>query len=289
MSLRRFIGIMAAAIVAIAAALLFGNQHPGHSPGEQRTVLLPLLGKQLNDVTGVTIRKGAAQPTVSLHRIKDRWTVTQRGDYPADTPKLRRLLLALANARVIEQKTSDPANYHTLGVDDPAAPEASGTEVVIETATGSQALLVGKASGDGNFVRLRSEARSLLVAPGIFLEWEPRDWIDARLLGIKAAEIRQIEVKPAKGPAAKLPESAFGALAQLSAEDVAPAGDVDFSKASVATVTRTDGSVVGLSGAQAGDKRWLMIGPTSDAALSDRVHGRAFQIASSSYDAIFKP
>jgi hypothetical protein len=288
-TLRRFSGMLAAAIIAIGAALFLGSQHPTTRTDAQRAPLLPRLGEQLNAVTGVTIRKGAAQPTVSLHKLRGSWTVTQRGDYPADVAKLRKLLFALADARIIEEKTSNPANYHALGIDDPAVPDAMGTEVAIDTATGSQALIIGKASVGGNFVRFAREARSVLVAPGVFAEWEPRDWIDARLLDIKAADVLQIDVKPPKGLAARSPQSAFGAFAGLSAEDVAPAGDVDFSAATVATVTRTDGSVMTLRGALAGDKRWLVVDSTKDPALGEKTHGRAYQIAASSYDAIFKP
>ncbi len=289
MSAHRFIVITVAAIVAIGIALWAGRLHEGAPPDSRGALLMPQLSAQLNDITGVSLRKGAAQPTVSLHRIKGRWTVAQRADYPADTPKLRKLLLALADARVIEQKTSDPANYATLGVGDPAAPDATGTEITITTASGSQILIVGKPSGGGTFVRFAHEARSLLVAPGVFPEWEPRDWIDARLLDVKPADIRQIDVRPAKGPTARLPDSAFGALAGLRAEDVVPAADVDFSRASVATVTRTDGSAITLSGALDGDKRWLQVDAPADPALEEKTRGRAYQIASSGYDAIFKP
>jgi hypothetical protein len=289
MSLRRCIAIIAAAIVAICAALLAGNLHQRTQPEFQGAALLPLLGKQLNDVTGVTIRKGAAQPTVSIRRLKGSWSVAQRNDYPADVAKLRRLLLALAGARVVEEKTSDPANYQRLGVDDPAAPGAMSIEVTITTAAGSQSVLIGKASGGGNFARIAGEKRSLLVAPGIFPEWEPRDWIDARLLDIKPAEVSQIELQGAKGPAVRLPNKAFGALSGLGALDVAPASDIDFAAASAATVTLTNGSVIKLRAALAADKRWLSIDSTQDAALDERTHGHAFEIAASSYDAIFKP
>jgi hypothetical protein len=288
MNSRRFFAILAVAIVAICAALFVGNLRQ-RAPDGGNATLLPLLAGQLNTVTGVTIRKGAAQPTVSLRKLGDRWTVMQRADYPADTRKLRKLLQSLASAHVVEEKTADPANYHVLGVDDPATPDTLGTEVAIATPGKTQVLIVGKASAGGNFVRLSGEARSLLVAPGISPDGEPRDWIDARLLDIKAAEVRQFEVKPASGPPVRLQSAAFGALAGLTAEDVVLAGDIDFKSAAVAAITLADGAVISLKGAVAGDKRWLTLASSMDAALTEKARGRAYQVGASRYDAIFKP
>ncbi len=49
------------------------------------------------------------------------------------------------------------------------------------------------------------------------------------------------------------------ALSALTADDVAPAGDVDFSKATVATVTLSDGNVITVTGAAVGDKHWIQL------------------------------
>ena len=78
-------------------------------------------------------------------------------------------------------------------------------------------------------------------------------------------------------------------LSTLAADDVAPAGDIDFSKSSTVTVTLADGSVITIAGAVIGDKRWIQVAATKDAALSAKTGGRAFEIASYRYDGIFRP
>ena len=70
------------------------------------------------------MRKGAAAPAVSLHKAADNGRWPQRGDYPADVAKLRKLLLALGDAKIVEEKTSSPANYPIIGVEDPTKPGA---------------------------------------------------------------------------------------------------------------------------------------------------------------------
>ena len=65
--------------------------------------------------------------------------------------------------------------------------------------------------------------------------------------------------------------------------------DIDFSKASICTVTLSDGSTITLSGTAVGEKRWIQVTAPKDAALSAKTNGRAFEIASYRYDNIFRP
>ena len=48
---------------------------------------------------------------------------------PADTTKVRKLLLDLGALNIVEEKTRLPANYPQLGVEDVSSPKASGTAV----------------------------------------------------------------------------------------------------------------------------------------------------------------
>jgi hypothetical protein len=79
------------------------------------------------------------------------------------------------------------------------------------------------------------------------------------------------------------------AFSGLTADDVTPVGDVDFSKASVATVTLADGNVITMTGAAVGDKHWVQLKASKDAALDAKTAGRAFDIAGYRFDAIFRP
>jgi hypothetical protein len=175
---------------------------------------------------------------------------------------------------------------------------------------------VGKSVGEGNFVRRVGENQTYSVEPAISVETEPRYWIDSRLLDVPATLIQSIEVKPAAGAAYSIrrlgsTDNAFSldgvpagrkpldgpALApaattftSLTAEDVARSSDLDFTTPTQAIVTLNDGTVITLTGAAGGDnKHWLQIKSSKDAALTAKTSGRAFEIASYRYDAIFKP
>ena len=314
MSRQRFASLAVVALLVISGALYFSNRRNASMPNAGGA-LFPGLSAQLNAVTSVTLRKGAAAPATTLHESAGQWRVAQRGDYPADVVKLRRLLSAVRDARIIEEKTGDPARYAEIGVEDASQPRATGAEIIITAPAATFGLIVGKTVGEGNFVRRSGEKISYSVEPAIALETEPRSWIDARLLDVPAARIERVDFKPAAGAGYSIhhvsaTDNSFaldgmpkgrqaleaGALAPspntltgLDAEDVSPLGDVDFGKSSQAVVTLTDGAVLTITGVVLDTRHWVQISSSKDAALTAKTAGRAFEIASYRYDGIFKP
>jgi hypothetical protein len=318
--------------------------------------LLPSLAGELNTVTELTVRKGSATPAVTIHRQGEQWTVAERANYPADVSKLRKLLLALSDVKIREEKTSNPASYSVIGVEDPALPNAAGVQIDVVARDGKHAVIVGKPVGEGSFVRRAGENSSYIVEPAISVEAQPRFWIDTRLLDLPADKIQSIDAKlagepgyslhrvsapaPAAAAAAAAPAPATATAAAtaaaataeagsakntgaaaaagstftltgmpsgrkaadsellapsptsfggLTADDVGASGDLDFSKASIVTLTLSDGSIVTFTGTAIGDKHWIQVAQPSDAALTARTAGRAYEIPAYRYEAIFKP
>ena len=355
MSRQRFIALLVAALVAITAALYLSTQR-----NVVREVhglpLLPALASKLDSVTSLSVLKGSTTPSVTVHKQGEQWTVAERANYPADVAKLHKLLLALSDAKIREEKTSDPANYSIIGVEDPTKPGATGAQIELLAKDAKLDVIVGKPIDQGNFVRRAGEKSSYIVEPGISFEAEPRFWIDTRLLNFSADKIQSIQFKPDTGstytvrrvseptpkpddgkkaapnppgtpnaagapaaaaaapaPAATPAEPAPSkfvlegvpsgrqaadpntlapsptAFSNLNDDDVAPIADIDFSKPSTVTLTLSDGSVITLTGAAVGEKRWIQIAAPQDATLSTKTSGRAFEIASYRYDQIFRP
>ena len=358
MNRQRFAILAVAALVVLCGAWYLTGRRD-QPQGTQVLAFLPSLAGELNAVNAVIVRKGSA--TVTVHKTGTEWTVAERADYPADVGKIRTLLLALRDARIVEQKTSDPARFASIGVQDPAAgtpasgapgadspaagvpgasqpaaessagasaPLAASTEITLLGPAQKLAVIVGKPTGEGNFMRRAGENSTYSVEPAISAETAPRSWIDSRLLDLTAALIQRVDVKPAAGAqaaphagqvAASAPYSLLrqnpadstytlegvpqgrraldGAqlapgpttFTGLTAEDVAPAGEIDFTRPSQVIVTLSDGNIVTLTGTVVGDAHWIEIQSSKDAALTAKVRGRAFEIASYRYDAIFKP
>jgi hypothetical protein len=356
MSRQRFIVLLVVALAAITAALYLSTQR-----NVVREVhglpLLPALASELDSVTSLSVLKGSTTPSVTVHKQGEQWTVAERANYPADVAKLRKLLLALSDAKIREEKTSDPANYPIIGVEDPTKPGATGAQIELLAKDAKLDVIVGKPIDQGNFVRRAGEKISYIVEPGISFEAEPRFWIDTRLLNFSADKIQSIQFKPDTGstytvrrvsepapkpdegkkaapnatgtpdaagapaaaaaaapaPAATPTEPAASkfvlegvpsgrqaadsnalapspsAFSNLNDDDVAPVADIDFSKPSTVTLTLSDGSVVTLTGASVGEKRWIQVAAPQDATLRTKASGRAFEIASYRYDQIFRP
>jgi hypothetical protein len=315
MSRQRFLWLLIGALLVISGALYLNARRNVARDSQGDSLLLPTLAHELDTVTTLSIRKGGAAPAVTLHKADNQWAVAERGDYPADAAKLRKLLVSLGDARIVEEKTSDPANFSIIGVEDPTQPGATGAEVTVVARDGTHTVIVGKSGADGNFARRAGETKSFLVEPAIAVEAQPRDWIDARLIDVPVASIQRIEVKPAAASGyvihrLKPNEDAFAldavpagrkavdahalapsntVLGSLTAEDVAAASDIDFSKPSEAIFTLSDGSVITVTGAPAGDKHWIQLKSSKDAALTAKTQGRAFELAGYRYDAIFRP
>jgi hypothetical protein len=313
MTRQRFVLLLIAALAVISGALYSSARR--NLPREaQGVALLPSLADDMNAVTAVIVRKGSVTPTLSVHLVAGQWSVAERGDYPADVAKLRKLLLALREAKIVEEKTSDPASYAAIGVEDPSQPASTAVEITVVAPSGKHAVIVGKPVGEGTFVRRAGEQRSYSVEPAIAVNAQPRDWIDSRLIDVPATLIQSIEVKPATGaayavrrlhadnafsldgvPAGRkaLDEHALApaptAFTGLDAEEVAPAADIDFSQSSQAILTLSDGNIITLTGAVAADKHWVQVVSSKDAALTAKARGRAFEVASYRYDAAFKP
>ncbi len=323
MSQRRFLTLLLIAILGLGTALYFSSQRNRvrDNAGEP---LLPSLAAGISGVDSVSIRRGSAKPSVELRRNGSSWTVTERDGYPADLGKLRRLLLSLADARVVEEKTANPALYAAIGVEDPSSPGAGSTEIrytldaqapQAAAHADPQGVILGKSTGDGSYVRLAGAASSELVAPGISVETDPHYWIDSELFDLPVAKITTLEVHPATGPgyvlrraAPDAPDFALtvvppgrsaldpkalapspAAFGHFAVDDVAPATSVEFSTPATATVSSSDGNVFTLRGSAVGDKRWITVESSKDPALSAKVQGRVFLLAAYRYDAIFRP
>ena len=345
MNQQRFVTLLVTALLVVSLGLYMSTRRVAHRESSQGGALFPALAGELASVSSLEIRKASPTPNVTLHKKGEDWTVAQRADYPADVSKIRRLLLSLADAKIVETKTADPANFPLIGLEDPASATATSTQIAFTVKDGVHSLIVGKSAGEGNFVRRGDENQSFTVTPGVFVETEPKAWVDAKLLDISVADIQRIEVKAAGGPnysihrlpappappksekpeapaaagaAAPKPAEAApppadpgfaldgvpagrkaanaeslapssSAFSGLSADDVAQAAAVDFTKPSTAALSLKDGSVITITGTVLGDKHWIQFSGVKDAAFTAKSAGRAYQLPSYRYDSIFRP
>ncbi len=195
MRIRSRVLAVAAAVLLIAGLWLSlhrSSQQGDLGGGSMFEDLTPALG----NVSEIRLSKGDGSRT-TLRKQPDGWTVVER-EYPADSGRVRDLVMSLARMKVIERKTSDPANYPKLGVEAPDKPTAASTLVEVVAGDKTWALIVGKnAEGRAIYVRKPKEAASALAEPAIMVEPDPKRWVDRLLVDVAGARVHDIAVKPA--------------------------------------------------------------------------------------------
>jgi hypothetical protein len=194
------IALLVAAAAAAAALWLSraGNGPDGDAASGQR--VLPGLQQRLNDVTEIAIARGDGTRT-TLRRANDGWRVVER-DFAADSGKLRRLLLQTAELAVVEEKTRDAARFAVLGVEDVAGPTATGTRLDLVAGSQRWSVILGKASGTREvYARVIGAPGSVLAAPQVQAEADPRRWLDTALVDLKPERVQAVRIAlPGQAP-----------------------------------------------------------------------------------------
>jgi hypothetical protein len=200
---RRVLALLIAAVVIILLGVWLSSRKVENADTAAGKPVMNALKTELNNVTQVHVAKGDGSRT-TLRRQANGWIVGER-EYPADTAKVRKLLIDLSSLQIVEAKTNDPEKYSLLGVEDVDKPTAAGTRIEAVTPTQTQAIIIGKASGaKSGYVRVANAKQSELASPLIEASADPKQWLDTSLLDIPEARVKEIDVAPAGSPAYKV-------------------------------------------------------------------------------------
>ncbi len=320
MTARRVAWLLVAGALVIAFAIWLSSLRHLERATLAGDLVLPGLERSVNTVTQVALKRGD-ETHVTLTRQADDWIVTERG-WPAERGKVRKLLLDLGALNVVEEKTRLPANYPALGVEDVSSPKAGGTRVEVVSPKTTWALIVGKpSSAKSGYVRLADNPQSLLAAPVLSVDADPKGWLARVIIDVAPERVREVEEHPAHGPAftaarAKAEQNDFtvtplpkgrelsspgaaaglaAALSSLNLDDVSRA-PASTPAAEARAVLRTfDGLEVTVNGRKDGTRSLVSLAAvSSDPAaaadaqqLSARLAGWEFQVPDYKYASIF--
>lgn len=295
---RRSLGVLLIASVALAglAASVVWRGDRDVSPAPHGERALPGFADKLATLDFLRLRRGGV--TVNLKQRDGSWTVVEKGGYPADQERVRKLLLQLAELELVEPKTDRPELLARLDLDDPA----NGKSTLVAAGDRSGALVgqidIGRrrpsdiAGGEeGVYVRKPDSDQAWLARGSFALSGDALSWLDRRIIDIPAAQVASVVLTAPDGNAVVVargsadqpfaidglapdakpkPDEALaapaGALEALDLDDVKPAFEQPISEdgATTAAFTTFDGLVVGLrlSPSEQGD--WLAIDVTGD-------------------------
>lgn len=210
------------AILALVAAVI-SSQRNGAVPELERVALFPVFKDAVNEAGTILLRSGGR--TLTIARNADQWLIAEADNYPADLAKIRKLLIEVADLKIIEEKTRNPDRYATLGVQDPTPGQTESAALEINDTKGGQqvSLIVGKrqlsgaAGGNpGRYVRLTGGEQALLVTGQLDAPTDVSSWIVAEVLSVDPARVRDVRIEHPDGSRVELNATDNGDMALMN-------------------------------------------------------------------------
>ena len=160
---------------------------------------LPDLASVADEISSIQIERASAAESLQLERAGEDWTVTNRDGYAANAATVRQLIIALADARIVEEKTSNPANYDRLGVGNPTD-GGSGTAITLSGGNVNISTIIGDvAQGESRFARASDAATSFLIDQNPQLPESIGDWLKNDVLDINSSRVQRVATEHADG------------------------------------------------------------------------------------------
>ncbi len=254
-------------VTVVMVLLMLVTIYRTHDNDDNYGLLFPDLFSELSQVDTIQFSSGEGQ--FSLQKKGEDWFLPDHYNYPANFDEVKRMLIDLSEAKLMEKKTSNPEQYAILGVDGtkPETPDGGSIKVMLNQGDEQIAgLLLGKqrdvtvaSAGPKQFyVRRIGDKQSWLAEGYLLISPVMLNWIDTQVIDIDRERIARVEIIQPNGDIATLvnlgkkdkfgtPESGektvfkypqlgydiAGSLHQLRMEDVLPKTDFNRGDADV--------------------------------------------------------
>jgi len=200
---RTLIILVVFGIVAVGGGWYFGT---AQEPAEQLSynngkLMFPDLAPKLQDAARIEIVHQGKTTTIVKHG--DTWGLAERAGYVVQPTKLRGMLTALTELRLVEPRTKDPAEFNRLGLEDPNQKTAESNLLRVLDASGKPivSLVVGhrRVRTQGNvpeqvFVRRPDDNQTWLAEGSLQVDYDPQLWLDRDIMNIDHSRIASIAV-----------------------------------------------------------------------------------------------
>ena len=202
MNIKTFYILIACLLIGAGAYYFTSFDSSINAADKIGTSFAPELLGSLNNVTKVEITGPQNQVLSTLIKSNDTWLVEERNQYPADISKIRTSLLAIAEAKIMEQKTSNPDLYSKLGVEDVSSESAQGVKVLLEYDGKVSNIVIGKPGPQINktrYVRNQDSNTSWLIDRKIDLNHDAAYWLRKDILSVEPDEVLEVIISLADG------------------------------------------------------------------------------------------
>ncbi len=197
-------GLTAAAVVAAAVAVSMQTDTTSLTAGTKPA--LPKLASDINGVAKIELKN--AKNSFSIARSGEGWGLVEKDGYAVEFEKVKSAIVSVAEFKLIEQKTSDPARYGRLELNPPTSPEAKSTRLVFKNEKNDVLadVLIGKLNtslfgqgGAGTYVRRADEKATWLVRGQVTLGEEPNNWMVRQIVNYGKEKVRKVTIKGPDG------------------------------------------------------------------------------------------
>jgi hypothetical protein len=190
-------------LVILGAAALGGGWYFGIAtkPPQQVTIdggslAFPDLAAKLKGAARIEIVSQGKTTTIAL--ADGRWGLVDRSGYPILDTKLRGMLTALTELRLMERRTSDPEQLRRLGVEDPGAKDSKSTLLrlldgsgtpILTLITGHRRVRTQGRTAEQIYVRRPGENQAWLAEGALQVDADPQLWLDRDVMHIESKRI----------------------------------------------------------------------------------------------------
>ncbi len=208
-------GLTAVAVVAAGIGVSTRTATTALTPGTEPA--FPALAEAVNDIARIDVTTPDGR--FSLSRTAERWGLDQKDSYPAAFDKVKSAIVAVADLKLIEPKTSDPERYARLDLGPPGEGDSGSRRLVFRTAGGKTLadVLIGRANpelfgadGAGTYIRRGEEAGTWLARGEVAVGEEPLDWVGREIVDYGQEHIRRVSLRNPGGETFAIARNARG-------------------------------------------------------------------------------
>jgi hypothetical protein len=290
-------------VVLVAGAIYAVASQPSLTTiPRDRERAFPTMAAKLNDAAKIAIVSNKAQFTIA--KTDKGWGIAEKSNYPVAFEKVKSLLVGLAELKLLEGKTSDPARYARLEVENPDGVDAKSRRIEVKTAD-DQVLasgVIGKRNpnlfgegGGGTYLRRGNDPQAWLAEGEVTIGAAPNDWLVRDIVNVSEEDVRRAVIRQPDGaqvvihrgekkqkdltvdgvPAGRQVKQSdanglAGGLWRLTFEDVKPASEVAFpEKLNTADYETFDGLRIHVDMTTVGKTVWGRFSASAEGAEGD--------------------
>lgn len=255
-------------ITVVMVLLMLVTIYRADDSNDDFGLLFPDLYEQLSQVDQIKFSSNEDQ--FSLYREGEDWFIREHYNYPANFDEVKRMLIDMSEAKLLERKTDNPEHHIVLGVEgaEPEVPGGESLNIVLQHGEkevaglilGQQREVTSQAGPKQFYVRRHNQDQSWLAEGYLLISPVMLNWIQGEVINLARERIAKVEIIQPSGDKAVLinlgqkdkfgtPESGdktvfkyaqlgydiAGSLHQLRMEDVKPAAE--FSRGDAESVT----------------------------------------------------